>query len=297
MIIKIEFSDIPDIIIDGHTYKQYYSKNNSFWRGVEQQDVEQYYYLYKSNNIEFYIKSVKDVLNEDEALDIYIKEKEYYTSFDTLEDMKSEAIDYGSYITQNMKLGWNYFYKSIKEYLIHDNGGRPFKVMVDYDKKNIKVYKFDQDEVDDNSEEHEIIYDILVYETDFINVFIGSSNDFFEINIRKYEGNSILVETGDITYTFIGSMIYSFTSIQPINQYFSPIGPSDVPYPYAIDINKNIYLMIEDDIIIPYKNTFEYITKEEISPYHLYYWPEKYDFSFKNKILKLDNNVLVERIM
>ncbi len=296
MITQIEFSDIPDIIVDGHIHKQYYSENNTFLRGVELQNVEQYYYLYKSDNIEFYIKSVKNVLDEDEALDIYIKEKKYYTSFDTLEDFISDAIDCGSYITQNMKSGWYYFYKSIKEYLIHDNGGRPFKVLVDFDKKNIKVYKFDPYEVDDNSEEHEIVYDILVYETDFINVFIGSSNDFFEFNMMEYEGNSILVQTGETIYTFIGSMIYSFTSIQTINQYFSPVGNSDVPYPYAIDIHKNIYLMIEDTIIIPYKNTFEYMDKEEISPYHLYYWSEKYDSSFKYETLKLDKNVLVKRL-
>jgi hypothetical protein len=238
MITQIEFSDIP--------YKHYYSENNTFLRQKESQDVKQYYYMYKSYEVEFYIKSVKDVLNEDEILDIYIKEKEYYSSFDKLEDMVTEAIDSGSYITLNMESGWYYFNKSIKKYLIHDNGGRPFKVIVDFDKKHIKVYKFDHDEVDDNSEEHEIIYDILVYETDFIDVFIGSSNEFFEVSVREYQGNSILVQTDGTTYTFIGDMIYSFTSIQQIDQYYSPIGNNDVPYPYAIG-KTHIYIMLDKE--------------------------------------------------
>jgi hypothetical protein len=288
MITQIEFSDIP--------YKHYYSENNTFLRQKESQDVKQYYYMYKSDEIEFYIKSVKDVLDEDEILDIYIKEKEYYSSFEKLEDMVAEAIDSGSYITLNMESGWYYFNKSIQQYLIHDNGGRPFKVIVNFDKKNIKVFKFDKDEVDDNSEEHEIIYDILVYETDFIDVFIGSSNEFFEVSVKKYQGNSILVQTDGTTYTFIGDMIYSFTSIQQIEEYYSPIGNNDVPYPYAIDINKNIYLMIEYVIIIPYKNTFEYLEKEQICPYHFYYRNQKFDSSFKYQELKLDYEILVNRL-
>mgnify|MGYP000489298430 CR=1 FL=1 len=28
----------------------------------------------------------------------------------------------------------------IKEYLVHDNGGRPFRVVINFDEKNIKVY-------------------------------------------------------------------------------------------------------------------------------------------------------------
>jgi len=293
MITKILFSDIPDIIINENTYKHYYSDNNTFWRGTETQDVEQYYYMYKGDSDDvFYIKSVKDKLTEEEVLDIYIQDHKFYKSFDTLEDLITESIDCGSYITPNMRSGW-YYFNNIKTYFIHDNGGRPFKVVVYFDKKNIKVYKFDQDEVDDNSEAHEIIYDILVYETDFINVFIGSSNEFFEVNMKEYEGNSILVQTSETIYTFIGHLIYSFISIQPINQYFSPIGNSDVPYPYAIDINKNIYLMIEDTIIIPYKNTFEYISTQKICPYILYYHK---DHESKYQFLKLDNKVLVERL-
>lgn len=292
MIVQIEFSDIPDITIDGQTLKQYYSDNNTFWREKEAQDVQQYYYKYNSD---FYIKSLKPLLTEEEAKKIYQEDESYFTSFNTLFEIIDEAIQCGSYITPNIKSGWYYFNK-INTYFIHDNGGRPFKAVVDIEKKNIKVYKFDPDEVDDNSEEHEIIYDILVYDSDFTNIFVGSSNDMYEANIDEEKGNSILVETGEIQYTYIGESIYSFTSIQPIKEYFSPIGNNDVPYPYAIDIHKNIYLMIENTILIPYKNTFEYIFKEKIQPYSFYYRYQQYDINFKYYTVPINSTELVKRI-
>lgn len=296
MITQIQFNDIPDIIINENTCKQYYSDNNTFWRGTEAQNVEQYYYRYTEDSDDaFYIKSVKDELTEEEVLEIYKQDSKFYKSFDTLDEMINESIQCRSYITPNMRSGW-YYFNNIKTYFIHDNGGRPFKAVIYFDKKNIKVYKFDQDEVDDNSEDHEIVYDILVYETDFINVFVGSSNELYEPDINEDKGNSILVETSELNYTYIGESIYSFTSIQPIEQYFSPIGNNDVPYPYAIDIHKNIYLMIEDIIMIPHKNTFEYIMKEKLMPYCLCYGHQEYDTNFKYSTIKFDRTILVSRI-
>ena len=188
----------------------------------------------------------------------------------------------------------------IKEYLVHDNGGRPFRVVINFDEKNIKVYKFDPEEVDENSEEDEIDYNILVYETDYTNIFIGESSVDGEIYYEDYydedDGNTILVETGDKTYTFIGLMIYSFTSFEKINYYSSYIGNNDVPYPYAIDKNKNIYLMIEDVVIIPGENTFQYFVDLKKSPYLIYYNNSNYDNTYKYETVKMDNTILVKRI-
>jgi hypothetical protein len=188
----------------------------------------------------------------------------------------------------------------IKEYLVHDNGGRPFRVVINFDEKNIKVYKFDQEEVDENSEEDDIDYNILVYETDYTNIFIGESSVDGDIYYDGYypedDGNTILVETGDKTYTFIGLMIYSFTSFEKINYYSSYIGNNDVPYPYAIDTKKNIYLMIEDVVIIPGENTFQYLVDLKKSPYLIYYNKCNYDNTYKYETVKMDNTILVKRL-
>ena len=46
-------------------------------------------------------------------------------------------------------------------------------------------------------------------------------------------------------YIYIGWKIYEFKTNDEIIKYVSPIGNSDVPYPYTIG-TKNTYLMIED---------------------------------------------------
>jgi hypothetical protein len=190
--------------------------------------------------------------------------------------------------------------QGINEYLIHDNGGRPFKAIVNFDEKNIKVYKFDTEEVDDNSEEDDIDYNILVYETDYTNIFIGQAllnGDIYDENYYpEDDGNSILVETGDKEYTFVGSRIYSFTSFEKIQLYSSFIGNSDVPYPYAIDKKKNIYLMIENVVIIPGEKTFDYFVELKKTPYLIYYNKCDYDNNYKYEIVDFDNTILVERL-
>lgn len=66
---------------------------------------------------------------------------------------------------------------------------------------------------------------------------------------KEFDGNSILINTDRNNYVFIGSRIYSFQAKYEIVEYISPVGNNDVPYPYAIDKNKNIYLM-EENIIL-----------------------------------------------
>jgi hypothetical protein len=53
--------------------------------------------------------------------------------------------------------------------------------------------------------------------------------------------------------------------------------------------------MIQNVIIIPYKNTFVYLEKEKICPYDFYYCNQKFDSSFKYQALKLEYEVLVKR--
>lgn len=173
-----------------------------------------------------------------------------------------------------------------QQYTILDNGGQPFKVII-YENNFLQVYTYD--EADYN------IYNILVYETYFNNIFIGQhpiNNNEFN---KQLEGNSILVELEDYKYVFIGMNIFQFESLSKINYYLSPVGNNCVPYPYAVDENNNIYLMIENIIMILEDDTFEYI-KTISSPYSFYYkHVPQYNYNYVTHQLP-NYNELVKRI-
>lgn len=111
-------------------------------------------------------------------------------------------------------------------YYTHDNGGRPFKVVID-DKKVVKIYKQIRNNDDDDTYEDTPSF---TYEAE--NCFIG------------VEGNSILLEMEDGEYIFIGTKIFIFEAYAPITEFVSPIGN-----PYAIDKDNNYYLLIEDVVL------------------------------------------------
>ncbi len=141
-----------------------------------------------------------------------------------------------------------------KKYKIHDNGGRPFQVFIN--KEFVLVYK-QVDSGEDENGDWKIIYSKFPSLV-FLNpkrVFIGDSprNKMTEFGGGygpKFDGNSILVNTDDNNYVYIGPEIYSFTSKSEIVEYVSHVGNNDVPYPYAIDKDGNIYLMLEEVILI-----------------------------------------------
>ena len=118
------------------------------------------------------------------------------------------------------------------EYLIHDNGSRPYRVKVGSDR--IEVYT--------NQEGGEI-----VYQTRAQQVWIGDNL----LSLSAYapkgtgRGNTILLQVGPHRYVYIGHMIYSFdTGEDTILEYYSPIGNSDVPYPYAVG-KKHVYFLLD----------------------------------------------------
>lgn len=140
-----------------------------------------------------------------------------------------------------------------KYYMIHDNGARPFKVVIA--KNKISVYKHKP-------------YDGKV--------FVGEDS-----NYPEFKGNNILVhyKQNDNTnkYIMIESEIYSFAIQDEILYFESPVGNSDVPYSYAIG-KKNTYLTtykslipnkivkkfhgdIHEDMEDPYDIADEYYTK------------------------------------
>lgn len=125
-------------------------------------------------------------------------------------------------------------------YLIHHNGSRPYKVVIDKE-KNVNVYKYKSE--DD--------YEDKIYKTYKPNkIFVGKSPKnkmtiFSGGHGKKFDGNSILLQMTKYSYTYIGSEIISFKTDSEIIEYVSPVGNNDVPYPYAIDENGYYYLMLE----------------------------------------------------
>jgi len=163
-------------------------------------------------------------------------------------------------------------------YITIDNGNRPFRVIVDLENKQLRAYY----NTNIDSEEER-----LAYECTYIRIFIGESKVCKRTLLsgcigEKYKGNTILVEEKSNVYTYIGSFIYSFLSIDnaPVVTYESPIGANEYPYPYAIDQKGNAYLFSEDVVVLS-----SYIPQGEDDLYPLYY--ELREMCGKNERLKI----------
>lgn len=158
-----------------------------------------------------------------------------------------------------------------KIYYIHDNGGRPFKVIITG--HTAEVYKL----VDISSKNYK-----LSKTFDFTESFIG------------VDGNSILLKVKsqdkDLnSYIFIGHEIFSFSIKDNILSYKSPIGNNDVPYPYAIS-KDNVYLMLESVILD--KKKLEFATIED--PYQYYYFFDNELGRVKGK--KFRKKIIIKRL-
>jgi len=157
-------------------------------------------------------------------------------------------------------------------YLIHDNGGRPFAVYISPNKKSVSIYRYPKNFLpsDDDVFQKSYIeyYSELIKKYKCKDVFVGESpkNDMTKFSGgygKKFKGNSILIKLSDKKYVFVGEVIYEFNSLNKIVEYTSPVGNSDVPYPYAIDEENNYYLMLEHTLFKSDKKDWD------ISPYDI----------------------------
>jgi len=169
-------------------------------------------------------------------------------------------------------------------YYTHNNGGRPFKVELDTNAQIINVY--DTNESVGEDREH-----ILLHTLPFQEYFIGVSMKCITTQRYKsygsqYDGNTVLIlvktendknvenvekqTCSSFKYTFIGDRIFTFCTTSRIVAYCSPVGNSDVPYPYARDEEGCIYLLIENIKLTPNE-----LTKDELDvfddPYMFWY--------------------------
>ena len=154
------------------------------------------------------------------------------------------------------------------------NGGVCFVVKI-HDKVSVYSYSSNVDE------DGEILY---AYNRTYnpVKIFLGKSE------YTEDDGNSILLQMSKYNYVYIGAhggmygKITTFETDYEIVQYESPIYGSDVPYPYAVDTNQQIYLFNDEIIIGPYddetiyddlkgflRNTYNYNTSEPFLEYDI----------------------------
>ena len=129
-------------------------------------------------------------------------------------------------------------------YRIHDNGGLPFKVEDRGDA--VQIWK-------QRAEEELWRRYAPLIEISYTEIFPGRfPHRRWRPDVKEhyrwkpsYKGNSVLLSLGDNKYVFIGQSIWEFsTGGDRILEYYSPIGNSDVPYPFAVGENYT-YLMLE----------------------------------------------------
>lgn len=152
--------------------------------------------------------------------------------------------------------------------IIHDNYLDPFKVTffprhdcpVAF---NVSVYKYMKFcERSTGNEDEEYNY-VPIQNFKICRIFIPVDSDIF--------GNTLLLRLLNNEYVYISGVIYSFftekrtlhdsSSLAIITDFFSPIGPNDLPYPYAVDEDNNTYLL-QNQVIL---------NKVYIDPYEYYY--------------------------
>jgi hypothetical protein len=108
----------------------------------------------------------------------------------------------------------------------------------------------------------------------------------------RFDGNSMLFElphtpgapgAGARRYVFVGTCVLAFGTRSPIVSFVSPVGNSDVPYPYAVDRAGVVYLLIEGVTLTTGLPTGK--DRDADSPA---YSEDPYDFYYRHGLLTPD---------
>jgi hypothetical protein len=153
--------------------------------------------------------------------------------------------------------------KGVKRYEIHDNGSVPF--LVDDDGKKIVVFRQHYDINTDTT-----TLGKKVFESPYKKLFVGK--DPLKISWGGSEtGNTVLAQISANKFVFIGDGAYSFELVdgeEPV-LYSSPVGNSDVPYPYLIGKKYTYFLLSQKTKAGPGKWKDElpaYVPNEKLDP-------------------------------
>jgi len=126
---------------------------------------------------------------------------------------------------------------SNKKYYVHDNGGRPFLVIVS--RLEINVYAGLYDYISKNVTYQTLILTVKKYAGYWIGTHKTPSS------MAKWaRGNTILIKVENKKYIFVGDEVFSFETTDDIYDYHSEVGNNDVPYPIALGTD-NLYFMTE----------------------------------------------------
>ena len=138
-----------------------------------------------------------------------------------------------------------------KHYDIHDNGGRPFRVVINSNDgangKKVAIYKDVNKDWNNPADYSKLIKELTVKE-----VYVGKSTGNAEGSDHRpdqadfFKGNSVVLHVSGNKYIHVGTSIYEFEMDDEVDQYFSMIGRNDVPYPVLLG-TENVYFMLEDD--------------------------------------------------
>jgi hypothetical protein len=138
------------------------------------------------------------------------------------------------------------------EYLIHENGGRPFKVFINWPTNTVCLQGY----LSWDNGDMKLGYVDLGEFKNVERIFIGPDKNFANsADLRtEFLGNSILLEVSERSYVHIAGMgVRSFTTEERIHAYFAPVGNNDVPYPYAM--SDNFIYFLSDGVYYTEKST------------------------------------------
>ena len=151
-----------------------------------------------------------------------------------------------------------------KKYLVHDNGGKPFQVVIN--KNKVSIFKQSNQESD--------VYDKLVKNYTVKKVHIGKDKDHKQPKFSN--GNTILLEFPNNKFIFVGESIFEFELAKDdeFQKYFSELGNSDVPYPVLLGKN-NFYSMAEKEYCSRDEFPSTYKVTDFKNAHDYYYWGSK----------------------
>lgn len=144
------------------------------------------------------------------------------------------------------------------KYQIHDNGNTPF-VVYDFG-DHVDIY---QQQYDYNTKK-DVIVKKLFGNIKYKKLFAGDNDlkDPYSLKKGAAKGNSVLLHTGPSNkYVYIGDGIREFTTVdgEEIVKYYSPVGNSDVPYPYAVGVSNTYFMLSCTDGL-----KYQYVSNEDL---------------------------------
>jgi hypothetical protein len=132
----------------------------------------------------------------------------------------------------------------MKTYYTHDNGSKNIMIQDYIDNSKVIIYKIYQDNTSKK-----------LLEVKYNEIFFGKPPSKIMSDSRySYEkGSSVLLHINKNKYMFIGETVFMFLTLEneKINSFVSPIGNSDVVYPYAVGENYTYLLLDTYQVAIP----------------------------------------------